>query len=81
VLRSAPPEVAKLYVLPGSSDRWWLDVGKCPPDERVRWRQVSRELNDREYEDMMEYRDMYTWSGSETRWLLKPEFSAWGRDV
>lgn len=60
----------------------YLRLEKVPPEIRENYRYMSRELNDKEYNDLPQtWRNMYS-LGNDTKWHLRLEFrDAWGRNT
>jgi len=50
---------------------YWLDLSKCPPSERDRYRCLPNELNLKEAESLMEYRELYSWVPNLQRYVLR----------
>lgn len=60
----------------------YLRLEKIPAELRETYRYMSRELNDKEYQELPRvWRNMYSF-GNDTKWHLRVEFrDAWGRDT
>lgn len=59
----------------------FLDLSKVPPQIRGNYKSLSRELNDKEYRDLPVNRQCLYELCTDTKYHLKPEFAAWGRDA
>jgi hypothetical protein len=82
---NCPAELIACYNLVSTDDgprKWVLRRDKVPVEIKDNYRDLQREVNDKEHEGMStDFKFMYNWHESSLKWIIDPKFDAWVRDV